>query len=29
MREGDSSDLMLLPENALELAGGPEGYLSN
>jgi hypothetical protein len=29
MREGDSSDLMLLPENALELAEGPEGYLSN
>ena len=29
MREGDSSDLMLLPEKALELAGGPEGYLSN
>jgi hypothetical protein len=29
MREGDSSDLMLLPESALELAGGPEGYLSN
>jgi uncharacterized protein YaiE (UPF0345 family) len=29
MREGDSSDLMLLPENALELAGGPEGHLSN
>jgi len=29
MREGDSSDLMLLPENALELAKGPEGHLSN
>jgi hypothetical protein len=29
MREGDSSDLMLLPENALELAKGPEGDLSN
>jgi hypothetical protein len=29
MREGDSSDLMLLPENALELTKGPEGHLSN
>ncbi len=29
MREEDSSDLMLLPENALELAKGPEGDLSN
>ncbi|MFZ0435008.1 MAG: DUF4340 domain-containing protein [Chthoniobacterales bacterium] len=29
MREGDSSDLMLLPEKALELAKGPEGHLSN
>ncbi|MEY2906421.1 MAG: hypothetical protein RLZZ408_892 [Verrucomicrobiota bacterium] len=29
MREGTSSDLMLLPENSLELAKGPEGHLSN
>ena len=29
MREGDSSDLMLLPADVLELAKGPEGLISN
>jgi uncharacterized protein YaiE (UPF0345 family) len=29
MREGDSSDLMLLPVDALELAKGPEGLIPN